>query len=116
MANMQATKTPMPEQDPNVRNKNFKEVTLGYTAEMAINEAKRCLQCKNRTVLRAARLIFISRSLSMKLLRATLKRLMRSSPIPMRCPPFPAVSVRRRRSANPSASAATRASRWQSAV
>ena len=45
MANMQATKTPMPEQDPNVRNKNFKEVTLGYTAEMAINEAKRCLQC-----------------------------------------------------------------------
>ncbi len=40
------TKTPMPEQDPNVRNKNFKEVTLGYTAEMAINEAKRCLQCK----------------------------------------------------------------------
>ena len=46
MANMQATKTPMPEQDPNVRNKNFKEVTLGYTAEMAINEAKRCLQCK----------------------------------------------------------------------
>ena len=46
MANMQMTKTPMPEQDPNVRNKNFKEVTLGYTAEMAINEAKRCLQCK----------------------------------------------------------------------
>ena len=46
MANMQATKTPMPEQDPNVRNKNFKEVTLGYTAEMAINEAQRCLNCK----------------------------------------------------------------------
>ena len=45
MANMQMTKTPMPEQDPNVRNKNFKEVTLGYTAEMAINEAKRCLRC-----------------------------------------------------------------------
>jgi len=36
----------MPEQDPNVRNKNFKEVTLGYTEEMAINEAKRCLHCK----------------------------------------------------------------------
>ena len=31
MANMQATKTPMPEQDPNVRNKNFKEVTLGLS-------------------------------------------------------------------------------------
>ena len=47
MANMQATKTPMPEQDPNVRNKNFKEVTLGYTAEMAMEEAGRCLNCKN---------------------------------------------------------------------
>ena len=46
MANMTLTKTPMPEQDPNVRNKNFKEVTLGYTAEMAINEAQRCMQCK----------------------------------------------------------------------
>ena len=46
MANMSPKKNPIPEQDPNVRNKNFKEVTLGYTAEMAINEAKRCLQCK----------------------------------------------------------------------
>ena len=46
MPNMQMTKTPMPEQEPNVRNKNFKEVSLGYTEEMAINEAKRCLNCK----------------------------------------------------------------------
>ncbi len=116
MANMQATKTPMPEQDPNVRNKNFKEVTLGYTAEMAINEAKRCLQCKKPHCVEGCPVNIHIPSLSMKLLRATLKRLMRSSPIPTRCPPFPAVSVRRRRSANPSASAATRASRWQSAV
>ena len=43
MANMTLTKTPMPEQDANVRNHNFKEVTLGYTAEMAIEEAGRCL-------------------------------------------------------------------------
>ena len=46
MANMTLTKTPMPEQDPNVRNHNFKEVALGYTAEMAVEEAKRCLNCK----------------------------------------------------------------------
>ncbi|MCI8525503.1 MAG: NADPH-dependent glutamate synthase [Oscillospiraceae bacterium] len=46
MANMQMTKTPMPEQDPNVRNHNFQEVALGYTAEMAVDEAKRCLNCK----------------------------------------------------------------------
>ena len=47
MPNMQMNKTPMPEQDPNVRNRNFEEVSLGYTAELAINEAKRCLSCKN---------------------------------------------------------------------
>ena len=47
MADMM-TKTPMPEQEPTIRNKNFKEVTLGYTPEMAIEEAKRCLNCKNR--------------------------------------------------------------------
>ena len=48
MPNMTPKKTAMPEQDPNVRNKNFEEVTLGYTDEMALEEAKRCLQCKNR--------------------------------------------------------------------
>lgn len=47
MANMTLTKTPMPEQDPKVRARNFQEVTLGYTAEMAIEEANRCLGCKN---------------------------------------------------------------------
>ncbi len=46
MANMQMQKTPMPEQAPEVRNKNFQEVALGYTLEMAQNEAKRCLNCK----------------------------------------------------------------------
>ena len=46
MANMTPTKTPMPEQEANVRNHNFKEVTLGYTKEMAMEEAKRCLGCK----------------------------------------------------------------------
>ena len=47
MANMTLTKTPMPEQDPQVRAHNFQEVTLGYTPEMAIEEAGRCLKCKN---------------------------------------------------------------------
>ena len=42
MPNMDPKKCPMPSQEPNVRNKNFKEVALGYTEEMAINEAKRC--------------------------------------------------------------------------
>ena len=47
MPNMTLTKTPMPEQAPDVRNKNFKEVSLGYTEEMAVEEAGRCLHCKN---------------------------------------------------------------------
>ena len=46
--NMSLTKVPMPEQAPDVRNKNFEEVALGYTAEMAMEEAARCLNCKNK--------------------------------------------------------------------
>ena len=48
MANMSLTKNPMPSQDPNVRNKNFQEVALGYTEEQALDEAQRCLNCKNK--------------------------------------------------------------------
>jgi len=40
------TKTPMPEQDPQVRRHNFEEVPFGYTPAMAIQEAERCLECK----------------------------------------------------------------------
>ncbi|MCI5597439.1 MAG: NADPH-dependent glutamate synthase [Lachnospiraceae bacterium] len=46
--NMSPTKVPMPEQAPDVRNKNFQEVALGYTAEMAMEEATRCLNCKHK--------------------------------------------------------------------
>ncbi len=45
MVNMRKDKNPMPEQDPQIRSTNFDEVALGYTAEMAIDEAKRCLNC-----------------------------------------------------------------------
>ena len=48
MPNMTLTKVPMPTQEPNVRNKNFDEVALGYTAEMAMEEATRCINCKNK--------------------------------------------------------------------
>ena len=48
MPNMSMQKNPMPEQAPEVRNKNFDEVALGYTPEMAMDEAKRCLHCKNQ--------------------------------------------------------------------
>ncbi len=46
--NMNPLKNPMPTQDPEIRSGNFEEVALGYTAEMAMDEAKRCINCKNR--------------------------------------------------------------------
>ena len=48
MKNMSQYKVEMPVQDPLVRNKNFEEVALGYTPEMAMEEAARCLGCKHR--------------------------------------------------------------------
>ncbi|NBK80406.1 NADPH-dependent glutamate synthase [bacterium D16-76] len=48
MPNMSLKKNEMPSQKPDIRNKNFLEVALGYTQEQALDEAKRCLNCKNR--------------------------------------------------------------------
>ena len=47
-------KIAMPELEPDVRNKNFEEVSLGYTVEMAINEAERCLNCKHKPCVNGA--------------------------------------------------------------
>jgi len=48
MANMSLNKVKMLEQDPKIRNSNFNEVSLGYTEEMAKEEAMRCLNCKTK--------------------------------------------------------------------
>ncbi|MBQ6824151.1 MAG: NADPH-dependent glutamate synthase [Clostridia bacterium] len=48
MPNMSLEKQKMPELAADIRNKNFEEVALGYTAEQAVEEANRCLQCKNK--------------------------------------------------------------------
>ncbi|HOO61075.1 MAG TPA: NAD(P)-binding protein, partial [Bacillota bacterium] len=48
MANMSKTKCPMPVQPADERNKNFSEVSLGYSEQTAIEEATRCLHCANR--------------------------------------------------------------------
>ena len=48
MPNMSLKKNEMPSQEPQVRNKNFLEVALGYTEEQALDEAQRCLHCKNK--------------------------------------------------------------------
>lgn len=47
MADMSLEKYPMPTQKADIRCKNFDEVALGYTPELAMAEAKRCLSCKN---------------------------------------------------------------------
>ena len=46
--NMSVKKVAMPELEADVRNKNFEEVAQGYSKEMALEEATRCLDCKNR--------------------------------------------------------------------
>ena len=48
MPNMSLKKHEMPTQEPSVRSRNFAEVALGYTAETAVEEAQRCLHCKNK--------------------------------------------------------------------
>ena len=48
MPNMSLKKNVMPSQEADVRNKNFKEVALGYTEEQAVNEAERCLNCPKK--------------------------------------------------------------------
>ena len=66
MPNMSLTKVPMPEQDPNVRNKNFEEVALGYTKEMAMEEATRCINCKNKPCMSGCADVFVHRKISVK--------------------------------------------------
>ena len=48
MPNMSLKKNEMPVQEPRIRNTNFLEVALGYTEDQAVNEAERCLNCKNK--------------------------------------------------------------------
>src|SRR5699024_4836115 len=48
MPNMSLTKVPVPEQDAKVRSRNIEEVCRGYTKEQAMEEATRCLNCKNK--------------------------------------------------------------------
>ena len=48
MINLGKEQNPMPEQMPDIRNQNFFEVAEGYTEEMAVREAMRCLNCRKK--------------------------------------------------------------------
>ena len=100
----------MPEQPADVRNKNFQEVALGYTKEMAVDEAQRCLNCPKTALQAAARLILIFLSLSMRWHRKTLPRPIKSLSKRVPCPLSADVSARRKTSARVSACWASRAS------
>ena len=117
MPNMRLTKNPMPSQDPNVRNKNFKEVTLGYTEEMALDEAQRCLNCKNMPCVSGCPVNIHIPEFIKKVAEGDFRgRVSGYCRSPLPCRLSAAVSVRRRRSAKASACAALRASRSASAV
>lgn len=116
MPNMNPKKCPMPEQAPDVRNKNFEEVTLGYTAEMAVEEAQRCLNCKNKPCMTGCPVQvkipeFIALVAEGKFLEAAPR-----SRRPPHCPLSAVVSARRRASASATAYAASRVRPLPSAV
>ena len=112
MANMSLVKNPMPEQDPSVRTGNFDEVALGYTPEMAIDEAKRCLNCKNMPCRSGCPVSVRIPEFIAKVAAGDFDAAYEISPPPTPCPPSAAASAPRRNSANPSASGASRARAW----
>ena len=114
MANMQLTKTPMAEQDPQVRNQNFLEVARGYTLEEAMNEAKRCIHCKNPACVSGCPVGIPIPEFLDQVAQGTSLPPMRSCPTPTPCPPSPAGCAPRKISARASASGASRGSRWPS--
>lgn len=87
MANMSLKKVPVPEQAANERNHNFKEVNLGYTAEMAVEEAGRCLQCKKAGVRVRLPGKYPHSRVHRQGGRGRLRCGLRLSRIPTRCPP-----------------------------
>lgn len=95
MANMSLTKTPIAEQEPKVRARNFKEVTLGYTPEQAIEEAQRCLNCKHKPCMTGCPVSVRIPEFIAKVAEASLKRLMLSSKQQTLCRLFADVYVHR---------------------
>jgi glutamate synthase (NADPH) small chain len=117
MPNMSPVKIAMPEQPADVRNKNFREVTLGYTAEMAIEEATRCLNCKHKPCIAGCPVnVKIPEFIQLVIAGKFDGGQRRKSARPTPCPPSADVSARRRPNARRSACAASRASRSASAV
>ena len=88
---------------------NFQEVALGYTAEMAVNEAQRCLQCKNHPCRSGCPVDIDIPGFIAHVAKANLRKLQGHCQNPARCPPSAAASAPRKTSARANVSAASRA-------
>ena len=95
MPNMSLKKNEMPSQAPDVRNKNFLEVALGYTEEQALDEAQRCLHCKNKPCVAGCPVGIHIPDLSPRWRKGILRPLTKSSPSRAPCPPCAAGCVPR---------------------
>ena len=102
-------KVPVREQDAQERAKNFEEVCLGYNKEEAMEEASRCINCKNAQCVKGCPVAINIPGF------VTLMGLIRPSASPARCPPCAAAYVPRRASARANVSGASRVSRCPSA-
>lgn len=115
MPNMSLEKNKMPSQEPSVRAHNFDEVALGYTEELAIDEAKRCLNCKNMPCVSGCPVKIHIPEFIAKVAEGDFEGayevICRASSLP----PSADAYVRRKASANRSASAESRARAWASA-
>ena len=116
MPNMDPKKCPMPVQDPDVRNKNFKEVALGYTYEMAVNEAKRCLNCKNKPCVSGCPVNIDIPAFIAKVADEDMEGAYAVLARPARCRRCAAACARRRTSARANVFAASKRKAWASAV
>lgn len=106
------TKTPMPEQDAAIRATNFKEVALGYTVQMAQDEAARCLQCKNAPCVSGCPVNVPIRDFIAQIRQGDYAGAYATIRSRMACPPSADASAPRKPSARANVSAASRANLW----
>lgn len=116
MPNMSLQKHPMPEQQPDIRATNFKEVALGYTREIAMEEADRCLHCKNAPCVKGCPVNVPIPDFIAHIKKGEFQEAYETIRLQNGLPAIAAASARRKRSAKASASAVSRANRSPLAV
>lgn len=107
--NMSQVKINMPEQASDVRNRNYEEVSLGYTVAMAQKEATRCLNCKHRPCVSGCPVNVNIPDFISEIVRGNFENAYQTivilplappSPLPMSPPPIPAPPLSQPRAIN----------------